>query len=113
MGSTHLLSATQLCDRGPRTRVGRSSRLYLCHCHRAFLAQQKPNGTAFVIGEGGLLNALHINGYAVVDHSPDYVVADSIASLLASPALAGRLGLGPRGEEDTWIESPGWAAVEG
>jgi NagD protein len=39
-----------------------------------FLAQQKPGGTAFVIGEGGLLNALHQNGYAVVDHEPDYVV---------------------------------------
>jgi len=39
-----------------------------------FLAAQKPNGTAFVIGEGGLLTALHQNGYAVVDHDPDYVV---------------------------------------
>jgi NagD protein len=39
-----------------------------------FLAQQRPNGTAFVIGEGGLLNALHQNGYAIVDHDPDYVV---------------------------------------
>jgi NagD protein len=39
-----------------------------------FLAQQKPGGTAFVIGEGGLLTALHQNGYAVVDHEPDYVV---------------------------------------
>jgi NagD protein len=39
-----------------------------------FLAQQKPNGTAYVIGEGGLLNALNTNGYAIVDHSPDYVV---------------------------------------
>src|SRR3954453_21240791 len=39
-----------------------------------FLARQKPGGTAFVIGEGGLLNALHQNGYAVVDHDPDYVV---------------------------------------
>ena len=39
-----------------------------------FLAQQKPHGTAFVIGEGGLLTALHQNGYSVVDHSPDYVV---------------------------------------
>jgi NagD protein len=39
-----------------------------------FLAQQKPAGTAFVIGEGGLLTALHQNGYAVVDHEPDYVV---------------------------------------
>jgi NagD protein len=39
-----------------------------------FLAQQKPGGTAFVIGEGGLLNALHVNGYAVVDRDPDYVI---------------------------------------
>jgi NagD protein len=39
-----------------------------------FLAQQKPGGTAYVIGEGGLLTALHQHGYAVVDHEPDYVV---------------------------------------
>src|SRR6478672_7341166 len=39
-----------------------------------FLAHQTPGGTAFVIGEGGLLTALHQNGYAVVDHDPDYVV---------------------------------------
>jgi NagD protein len=39
-----------------------------------FLAQQKPEGSAFVIGEGGLLTALHQNGYAVVDLDPDYVV---------------------------------------
>jgi NagD protein len=39
-----------------------------------FLAKQKPNGTAFVIGEGGLLTALHQNGYAIVDQDPDYVV---------------------------------------
>jgi NagD protein len=39
-----------------------------------FLAQQKPGGTAFVIGEGGLLTALHANGYAIVDKDPDYVV---------------------------------------
>lgn len=39
-----------------------------------FLAHQKPNGTAYVIGEGGLLNALHDYGYAIVDHDPDYVV---------------------------------------
>jgi NagD protein len=39
-----------------------------------YLARQKPNGTAYVIGEGGLLQALHHNGYAIVDHEPDYVV---------------------------------------
>src|SRR5439155_18251734 len=39
-----------------------------------FLAKQKQGGTAFVIGEGGLLTALHQNGYAIVDQDPDYVV---------------------------------------
>src|SRR5207244_493279 len=39
-----------------------------------YLARQKPNGAAFVIGEGGLLTALHSNGYAIVDKDPDYVV---------------------------------------
>jgi len=49
--------------------------IYTCAMATArFLAQQKPGGTAFVIGEGGLLNALHTNGFSIVDHSPDYVV---------------------------------------
>jgi NagD protein len=39
-----------------------------------FLAQQLPGGTAYVIGEGGLLQALHANGYAIVESAPDYVV---------------------------------------
>jgi NagD protein len=39
-----------------------------------YLRQVKENGTAFVIGEGGLLTALHQNGYAITDHTPDYVV---------------------------------------
>lgn len=39
-----------------------------------FLASQKPNGTAYVIGEHGLAAALHLNGYAVVDDDADFVV---------------------------------------
>ena len=39
-----------------------------------FVAQQKPGGTAYVIGEGGLLSALHINGYSVVEDDPDFVI---------------------------------------
>lgn len=39
-----------------------------------FVAQQKPQGSAYVIGEGGLLNALHLNGYSVVEDDPDYVI---------------------------------------
>jgi NagD protein len=49
--------------------------IYTCAMATArYLASQKPEGTAFVIGEGGLLNALHANGFAIVDHEPDYVV---------------------------------------
>lgn len=49
--------------------------VYTCAMATArFLARQKPGGTAYVIGEGGLLTALHENGYAVVDRDPDYVV---------------------------------------
>lgn len=39
-----------------------------------FLARQHPGGTAFVIGESGLSQALHENGYSLVDSNPDYVV---------------------------------------
>ncbi len=39
-----------------------------------FLASQKPGGSAYVIGEGGLSHALHRNGYNVVEKDPDYVV---------------------------------------
>jgi NagD protein len=49
--------------------------VYTCAMATArYLAGQKPGGTAYVIGEGGLLTALHENGYAVVDKDPDYVV---------------------------------------
>jgi len=51
------------------------SHIFTCAMATArFLAAQKPNGTAFVIGEGGLSHALHRNGYAIVDDDPDYVV---------------------------------------
>lgn len=39
-----------------------------------FVAAQKPHGTAYVIGEGGLLNALNTNGYSIVEESPDFVI---------------------------------------
>jgi NagD protein len=39
-----------------------------------YLAHQKPEGTAYVIGEGGLLTALHEHHYTIVDHDPDFVV---------------------------------------
>jgi NagD protein len=53
----------------------REDHVFTCAMATArFLARQKPRGTAFVIGEGGILTALHVNGYSIVDHNPDYVV---------------------------------------
>ena len=40
----------------------------------SFLASQKPGGTAYVLGEGGLVLSLHQNGYTVVEKNPDYVI---------------------------------------
>ncbi|MFA7371733.1 MAG: HAD-IIA family hydrolase [Sphaerochaetaceae bacterium] len=39
-----------------------------------FLASQEPNGTAYVIGEAGLINALYDVGYSMNELNPDYVV---------------------------------------
>jgi NagD protein len=39
-----------------------------------FLDQQRPAGTAYVIGEAGLTTALHERGYVLSDRDPDYVV---------------------------------------
>ena len=39
-----------------------------------FLEDQRPGGTAFVIGEGGLTTALHDAGYTLNERAPDYVV---------------------------------------
>ncbi|MDQ3232663.1 MAG: HAD-IIA family hydrolase [Pseudobdellovibrionaceae bacterium] len=39
-----------------------------------YLGGHKPGGTAYVIGEGGLLNALDRVGIAIVDNRPDFVV---------------------------------------
>jgi NagD protein len=39
-----------------------------------FLEQQRPGGTAFVIGESGITTALHAAGYTLTDRDPDYVV---------------------------------------
>ncbi|MFB6981491.1 HAD-IIA family hydrolase [Streptomyces scopuliridis] len=39
-----------------------------------FLEDQRPGGTAYVIGEAGMTTALHDIGYILTDHEPDYVV---------------------------------------
>ncbi len=39
-----------------------------------FLASQIPQGTAYVLGEGGLVNSLHENGISLVNSDPDFVI---------------------------------------
>ena len=39
-----------------------------------FLQKQRPNGTAYVIGESGLTSSMHEAGYIITEHDPDYVV---------------------------------------
>ncbi|MDP9792195.1 NagD protein [Catenuloplanes nepalensis] len=39
-----------------------------------FLSDQRPGGTAYVIGEAGLTTAMHAVGYILSDYDPDYVV---------------------------------------
>ena len=39
-----------------------------------FLADQRPGGSAYVVGESGLTTALHDVGYVMTDRKPDYVV---------------------------------------
>jgi len=39
-----------------------------------FLADQRPGGTAYALGESGLTTALHDVGYIMTERDPDYVV---------------------------------------
>ncbi|MFV0252063.1 MAG: HAD-IIA family hydrolase [Beutenbergiaceae bacterium] len=40
----------------------------------AFLQEQRPGGSAYVLGEAGLTTALHEVGYVMAERDPDYVV---------------------------------------
>lgn len=78
---TFLTNNSQRTRRDVRTKLRRMGieveehHIFTCAMATArFLAAIKPSGTAYVIGEGGLLQALHRNGYSIVDQSPDFVV---------------------------------------
>lgn len=69
---TRLDIATKLNRMGIRVK---SSHVFTSAVATAkYLSKQRPGGTAYVIGEGGLLTALHDERYAIVDRDPDYVV---------------------------------------
>lgn len=40
----------------------------------SFLASQKPDGSAYIIGDAGLIHALYSVGYSINNVNPDYVV---------------------------------------
>ncbi len=46
----------------------------------SFLRNQRPGGSAFVIGEAGLINALYEAGFTMSDVDPDYVVVGDTRS---------------------------------
>jgi NagD protein len=78
---TFLTNNSQRTRRDIMTRLNRlgipvrEKHIYTCADATAtYLARQKPGGTAYVIGEGGLLTALHEQGFSVVDRDPDFVV---------------------------------------
>jgi NagD protein len=53
----------------------KSEDIFTCAMATArFLAEKKPDATAYVIGENGLGSALHHNGITVVDDDADFVV---------------------------------------
>ncbi len=57
-----------------------------------FLASQRSNGTAYVIGESGLTWAIHSAGYVITERDPDYVVLGEAANYsLEQLTLATRL----------------------
>jgi NagD protein len=45
-----------------------------------FLSSQKPRGSAFIIGDAGLINALYDIGYTMNNVNPDYVVVGETRS---------------------------------
>jgi NagD protein len=55
-----------------------------------FLGRQEPGGTAFVLGDGGLIQALQRNGFAVDDRNPNYVIVgegDALSTTLLQRAV--------------------------
>lgn len=45
-----------------------------------FLSKQKPNGSAYIIGDAGLINALYDVGYSMNNVDPDYVIVGETRS---------------------------------
>jgi len=46
----------------------------------AFLSSQKPGGSAYIIGEAGLISAMYNSGYSMNNVNPDYVIVGDTRS---------------------------------
>ena len=62
-----------------------------------FLDTQRPQGSAYVIGEAGLTTALHERGYVLSERDPDYVVLGETRAYTPrrSPGPSASSTLGP------------------
>ncbi len=84
------LFLTNSSERSPRELSQKLERLGLCvsedHFYTSamatasFLRSQNPNGSAYVIGEAGLINAIYAAGFSMNDVDPDYVVVGETSS---------------------------------
>ncbi|NOU37010.1 MAG: HAD family hydrolase [Kiritimatiellaceae bacterium] len=61
-------------------KVGESHFYTSARATATFLANQKPGGSAYVIGDAGIINALYDEGYSINDTNPDYVVVSESAN---------------------------------
>ncbi|MEI8206504.1 MAG: HAD-IIA family hydrolase [Kiritimatiellales bacterium] len=61
-------------------KVGESHFYTSARATATFLASQKPGGSAYVIGDAGIINALYDEGYSINDTNPDYVVVSESAN---------------------------------
>lgn len=85
------LFLTNSSERSPRELSAKLSRLGLevseehfytsALATASFLATQCPGGSAYVIGEPGLVNALYEAGFTMNDYNPDYVVFGETRSI--------------------------------
>lgn len=85
------LFLTNSSERSPRELSAKLSRLGLdvgeehfytsALATASFLATQCPGGSAYVIGEPGLVNALYDAGFTMNDYNPDYVVFGETRSI--------------------------------
>ncbi len=61
-------------------KVGESHFYTSARATATFLASQRPGGSAYVIGDAGIINALYDEGYSINDTNPDYVVVSESAN---------------------------------